>query len=332
RVAKSNSTTSRKTETFKLMRNPSDKVSPSDNTITAEGEQWTVVNSSDVPRRRRTKEKPVEKSERAERVEKPSSRDRESSRRDQRRQDKTAQDAVENQGRAGSSSQGRTKRTKPETADSSSLSGRPSRARSLDTTSRTSVSQPMVFTLQGEPPRQRKSDDRPRDSYHPKPIRPGPNPISGIAHVERLPSNVIRPTSELPSAADINALRAREAWEMDRLWKGRSMNHQESNVIASPSSRDSPQVNGEFRVDASGHGSSHTSYLVQPLQAHPMPASVFYANMPSAPPPIIYTASSPYGQMLHQASHQSVYRSLPNSFMFPSSEPPVDSPSRQNPL
>ncbi|KAG1889531.1 hypothetical protein F4604DRAFT_1569173 [Suillus subluteus] len=330
RVAKSNSTTSRKTETFKLMRNPSDKVLSSDNTITAEGERWTVVNSSDVPRRRRTKEKPVENSERP--SSRSSTKDRESSRRDQRRQDKTAQDAVENQGRAGSSSQGRTKRTKPETADSRSLSGRPSRARSLDTTSRTSVSQPMVFTLQGEPPRQRKSDDRPRDSYHPKPIRPGPNTISGIAHVERLPSNLTRPTSELPSAADINALRAREAWEMDRLWKGRSMNHQESNVIASPSSRDSPHINGEFRVDASGHGSSHTSYLVQPLQAHPMPASVFYANMPSAPPPIIYTASSPYGQILHQASHQSVYRSAPNSFMFPSTESPADHASRQNPL
>ncbi|KAG2159643.1 uncharacterized protein EDB93DRAFT_4185 [Suillus bovinus] len=352
RMTKSNSTTSRKTETFRLVRNPSDKVSPSGNTITAEGEQWTVVNSSDAPRRRRTKEKPVEKSERMERVEKPSSRystnyhenervekpssrsstrDRENSRKDQRRQDKAAHEVVENQGRAGSSSQGRTKRTKPETADSGALSERPSRARSFDTTSRTSVNQPMVFTLQGEPSRQRKSDDRPRDSYNPKPIRPGPSPISGNAHVQRVFSNTTRPTSELPSA-DINALRAREAWEMDRLWKGRSMNHQESNMIASPSSRDSPQVNGELVVDASGHGSSHTSYLVQPLQAHPMPASVFYANMPSAPPPIIYTASSPYGQMLHQASHQSVYRSPPNSFMFPSTEFPADPPSRQNPL
>ncbi|KAG1757789.1 hypothetical protein EDB19DRAFT_1891481 [Suillus lakei] len=293
------------TETFRLMRNPSDKdkVSSSGDMIPAEGEQWTVVNSSDAPRRRRTKEKPVEKSERVERVEKPSSRsstnreserdrDRESSRRDQRRQDKAAQEAAENQAR-------RTKRTKPETVDSSSLSGRPSRARSFDTTSR-------------EPPRQRKSDDRPRDS---------PNPISGVARVERLPSN----------ATHINTIRAGEAWEMDRLWKGRSMCHQESNVIASPSSRDSRQVNGEFRVDASGHGSSHTSYLVQPLQAHPMPASVFYANMPSAPPPIIYTASSPFGQMLHQTSHQSAYRSMPNSFTFPSTEP-ADPPSRQNPL
>ncbi|KAG1749793.1 uncharacterized protein EDB91DRAFT_1109709 [Suillus paluster] len=334
RVAKSNSTTSRKTETFRLMRNPSDKVSSSGDAIPAEGEHWTVVNSSDAPRRRRTKER-AEKNERVERVEKPSSRsstkDRES-RRDQRRHEKAAQEAAENHARA--SSQGRTKRTKAEAVDSSSLSGRPSRARSLDTSPRQSV-QPMVFTLQGEPPRHRKSDDRPRDSHHSKSSRPNPSPISGIARVERLPSNATRPTSELASAADINALRAREAWEMDRLWKGRSMYHQESNAITSPSARDSRHVNGEFVVDGPGHGSSHTSYLVQPLQAHPMPASVFYANMPSAPPPIIYTATSPYGQVLHQGSHQPTYRSLPNSFMFPSTESSPASPAdppRQNPL
>ncbi|KAG0704388.1 hypothetical protein DFH29DRAFT_381180 [Suillus ampliporus] len=339
RIAKSNSTTSRKTETFRLMRNPSDKVSSNGETITAEGEHWTVVNSSDAPRRRRTKER-VEKNERVERVEKPSSRsatkekERES-RREHRRQEKATQEAAGNQARATSSSQGRTKRTKPEIVDSSSLSGRPSRARSLDTTTRSSVVQPMVFTIHsGEPPRQRKSDDRPRDSHHAKPTRTGPSPISGIARVERLPSNATRPTSELASAADINALRAREAWEMDRLWKGRSMYHQESNAITSPSVRDSRHINGEFVVDG-GHGSSHTSYLVQPLQAHPMPASVFYANMPSAPPPIIYTATSPYGQVLHQGSHQPTYRSLPNSFTFPSTESSPASPAdppRQNPL
>ncbi|KZV74918.1 hypothetical protein PENSPDRAFT_732063 [Peniophora sp. CONT] len=31
-----------------------------------------------------------------------------------------------------------------------------------------------------------------------------------------------RPTSDLPSAADLNAVRAREAWEMNRLWRGHS--------------------------------------------------------------------------------------------------------------
>ena len=328
RVAKSNSTTSRKTETFRLMRNPSDKVSSSGETITVEGEHWTVVNSSDAPRRRRTKEK-VEKNER---VEKPSSstRDRES-RREQRRLDKAAQEAAENHQRA--ISQSRTKQGKADAGDPASE--RTPRSRSFDTSPRMSVVQPMtVFTIHGEPSRHRKSDDRPRDSQyqqsHSRPTRP--SHASGIAHVERLPSTTTRPTSEMTSAADINALRAREAWEMDRLWKGRSMyyGHPEANVIASPSStRDSRHVNGEFIVDVPGHGSSHTSYLVQPLQAHPMPASVFYANMPSAPPPIIYTAASPYDQVLHQGGNQPSDRSLANSFAFPSTENPADRP---NPL
>ncbi|OAX44442.1 hypothetical protein K503DRAFT_765059 [Rhizopogon vinicolor AM-OR11-026] len=328
RVAKSNSTTSRKTETFRLMRNPSDKAPSSGETITAEGEHWTVVNSSDAPRRRRTREK-VEKNERVERVEKRSSTKDRESRREQRRQEKAVQEAAENHRRA--TSQGRTKQAQVEAVDSNSA--RPSRSRSFDTTPRSSVVQPMVFTLHTEPPRHRKSDDRPRDSHHSKPTRP--SPVSGIAHVERLPSTATRPTSEMTSTADINALRAREAWEMDRLWKGRSMYHAhpEANVIASPSStRNSRHVNAEFIVDASGHGSSHTSYLVQPLQAHPMPASVFYANMPSAPPPIIYTATSPYGQA-PQGGHQPSYRSLPNSFTFPSTENPSgDSTTRPNPL
>jgi hypothetical protein len=329
RVVKSNSTTSRKTETFRLMRNPSDKVPSSAETITVEGEHWTVVNSSDAPQRRRTRER-VEKNERVERVEKRSSTKDRESRREQRRQEKAAQEAAESHRRA--TSQGRTKPPKVEAIDSGSGSGRPPRSRSFDTSPRTSVVQPMVFTLHSEPPRQRKSDDRPRDSHHSsKPTRPGLSPISGIAHVERLPSTATRPTSEMTSAADINALRAREAWEMDRLWKGRSMyhGHPEANVITTPSStRDSRHGNGEFIVDAPGHGSSHTSYLVQPLQAHPMPASVFYANMPSAPPPIIYTATSPYGQ-----GHQPSYRSLPNSFTFPSTEnTSAKSAARPNPL
>jgi len=324
RVTKSNSTTSRKTETFRLMRSPSDKVSSSGETITAEGEHWTVVNSSDAPRRRRTREK----NERVERVEKPSSRsstkDRE--RREQRRQEKAAQEAADNHRRA--TSQGRTKQAKDEVGESSS--GR--RSRSFDTAPRSSVVQPMIFTLHSEPPRHRKSDDRPRDSHHQQGPSKSTRPsvVSGIAHVERLPSNATRPTSEMTSAAHINDLRAREAWEMDRLWKGRSMcqARPEANVIASPSStRDSRHVNGGFIVDAPGHGSSHTSYLVQPLQAHPMPASVFYANMPSAPPPIIY--ASPYGQVPHQGGN----RSVPNSFTFPSTEnPSAESTTRPNPL
>ncbi|KAH7930516.1 hypothetical protein BV22DRAFT_1124800 [Leucogyrophana mollusca] len=343
RLTKSSSTTSRKTETFRLVRNPSDKVSSSGETITAEGEHWSVVNSAEAPRRRRTKEKP----EKVEKASSRSSRDRDS-RREQRKQEKAAQEAADNQRRA--ASQARQKSSNGDRADAGSSTSRPSRARSLDTSHR-GVPQPMVFTLQDEPPRHRRSDDRQRDGYYQQSHnvnkaqapRPGPSPISGVARVERLPSTSTRPTSELTSAADINALRAREAWEMDRLWKGRSMYHgqPESNVIASPSSTRDSKANGHPGRDNTSmrnadHGSSHTSYLVQPLQAHPIPASVFYANMPSAPPPIIYAATSPYGQSPHHSSHHdyaATYRSLPNSFTFPSKESPAEpAPRASNPL
>ncbi|KAH7914780.1 hypothetical protein BJ138DRAFT_1110302 [Hygrophoropsis aurantiaca] len=347
RLAKSSSTTSRKTETFRLVRNPSDKVSSSGETITAEGEHWSVVNSAEAPRRRRTRDK----SEKVEKASSRSSRDRES-RREQRRQEKAAQEAADMQRRA--ASQARQKLSNGDHVDGGSNASRPPRARSLETASHRGVQQPMVFTLHDEPPRHRRSDDRPRDSHHQQshnvnktqPPRPGPSPIS-VARVERLPSTSARPTSELTPAADINALRAREAWDMDRLWKGRSLYHggqPDSQMIASPpsSTKGSRAINGQSGRDSASmgnvdHGSSHTSYLVQPLQAHPIPASVFYANMPSAPPPIIYAATSPYGQSPHHAGHHdyaATYRSLPTSFTFPSKESPTEPPPppRPNPL
>jgi hypothetical protein len=50
------------------------------------------------------------------------------------------------------------------------------------------------------------------DLDKPQPPPPPPTPESTC------------PTSEL---AELNALRAREAWDMDRLWKGKSMYHPE---------------------------------------------------------------------------------------------------------
>ena len=379
RLTKSNSTTSRKTETYKLVRTQSDKVSSSSEAaFQAEGEQWLVVNSVEVPRRRRTKGR----AEKPERTEKSSSRaprereherdrekvrerdrereggrervrdrdrdrdrDRERGREEERerrrRQEKAAQQGDEDQRRT--TSHARAKSPPVEKTDSGSLSGRPGRARSLDTPQRPTLVQPLIFTLQDEPPRHRKSDDRPRDSVyqgHSKTARSGPSPIVTVARVDHLPSMSARPTSELTSAADMNALKAREAWEMDRLWKGRSMvqGQPETGAIASPSNMESKAVNNEtakdaFSIQSFAHGSSHTSYVVQPLQAHPIPASVFYANMPAAPPPIIYAATSPYGQPHPSSSRDyTTYRSPPNSFTFPPTTPSVGSPTRPNPL
>ena len=41
-------------------------------------------------------------------------------------------------------------------------------------------------------------------------------------HLTRQSSTSTRPTSQLASAADLNALRAKEVWELERLWKARS--------------------------------------------------------------------------------------------------------------
>ena len=397
RLTKSNSM-SRKTETYKLVRTLS-MSSSSEAAFQAEGDQWLVVNSVEVPRRRRTKER-VEKTERIEKPPSKTSRERERERdrekardrerererererarerdrerarerekerardrervrekererdrdrdrergRDEerarrRRQEKTTQQGDEGQRRI--ASHAKVKSPPIDKTDSGSLSGRPGRARSLDTAQRPTLVQPLIFTLQDEPPRPRKSDDRPRDSIHQghsKTARPGPSPIVTVARVDRLPSMSARPTSELTSAADMNALKAREAWEIDRLWKGRSMvqGQPETSVIASPTSMGFKTANETARdaisIQSFAHGSSHTSYVVQPLQAHPIPASVFYANMPSAPPPIIYAATSPYGQPQPSSSRDyTTYRSLPNSFAFPSKDSSAD--TRPNPL
>ncbi|KAG8219647.1 hypothetical protein J3R82DRAFT_602 [Butyriboletus roseoflavus] len=376
RLTKSNSTTSRKTETYKLVRTHSDKVSSSSEAaFQAEGDQWLVVNSVEVPRRRRTKERAertgrIEPSssrtsrerERERDREKERARDRERDRERERERDRD-RDRDRERGRDGererrrrqekavqqdeeqrrTTSQGRVKSPSVDKTDTGSLSGRPGRARSLDTPQRPTLVQPLIFTLQDEPPRSRKSDDRPRDSVHQghsKTARPGPSPIVTVARVDRLPSMSARPTSELTSAADMNALKAREAWEMDRLWKGRSMvqGQPETSMIASPFSVESKVVNNEtardaFSIQSFAHGSSHTSYVVQPLQAHPIPASVFYANMPSAPPPIIYAATSPYGQPHPSSSRDyTTHRSPSNSFSFPSKDSSLGPPTHPNPL
>jgi len=91
---------------------------------------------------------------------------------------------------------------------------------------------------------------------------------------ERKASVSSRPTSEVPSTHMLNDLRAKEMWEMDRIWKGRSMsiNQEGSNVIASPMS-----AGGDLdrREDAhpypNTHGSGKTYFVVQaPAQSqHP---------------------------------------------------------------
>ena len=83
---------------------------------------------------------------------------------------------------------------------------------------------------------------------------------------ERKGSASSRPTSEVPPTQMLNDLRAKEVWEMDRIWKGRSMsiNQEGSNVIASPMSAgadlDRPE---DLHHHSTTHGSSRTYFVVQ---------------------------------------------------------------------
>ncbi|TRM65925.1 hypothetical protein BD626DRAFT_566567 [Schizophyllum amplum] len=127
--------------------------------------------------------------------------------------------------------------------------------------------------------RGRHSEDRAHQSTdRMSPHKPTPpTPASAPARpLERAPSKTVRPTSEMPAADELNAVRAREAWEMERLFKAKSMSTDEWNSrrISSEASSTPPPRPISKDLDAMlahgdavvAHGSSHTAYVVQSLQ------------------------------------------------------------------
>ncbi|KAG6886982.1 hypothetical protein C0992_001334 [Termitomyces sp. T32_za158] len=128
------------------------------------------------------------------------------------------------------------------------------------------------------------------------PLPPTQN-ISTSRPLGRHPSLSARPTSQLSPADEINALRAKEAWDMERLYKARSMHGDEWNGYPTiPSNHNTPvMTNISPPITTNLHGSSHTAFV------HHQPQHLIYHSMPAAPPPIIY--SSPLS--IPTVSHQS---------------------------
>jgi hypothetical protein len=178
----------------------------------------------------------------------------------------------------------------------------------------------------------------------------------------RRTSTTQRPVSDVPNAADFNALSAREAWQADRMWKGMSMYDTETGGVATiPQNLATSyyeavrqhEINAAAAAAAnamhanhatyqtSPHGSSHTSYLVQSPFANQQPTlhnqSSYYA-FPVAPT-MVYPVS-PYAQPSSAASSPipvpgpydfpNTYRSYGDAVAFPTSEP--DSSPLRNPL
>jgi len=130
----------------------------------------------------------------------------------------------------------------------------------------------------------------------------------------------------------MNAVRAREAWEMDRLWKGRTIALENPQVVYAQSigsgSVSTSSVNGDIHMSSTVHGSSRTLYK------GPSPFSG-QASSPIPPLPIIYSQnvspgqseSSPVSSYLYPSS--TGYRSYPDMSTLRSISSPESSPPPQ---
>ena len=152
----------------------------------------------------------------------------------------------------------------------------------------------------------------------PQPAPPAPSPAEVPAALERRPSTTTRPVSELPSSAELSALRARDAWELERLWKGRSLYHAEATgIVASPLLPPAPET---IRAStgsndpgmANPYGSSHTSYVVHPAH-HLAPYTNVYHSMPlAAAPTFVYGSAPPHHPMHYQPLYAPAVLSPPS--------------------
>ncbi|KAJ7161335.1 hypothetical protein C8R43DRAFT_992478 [Mycena crocata] len=288
--------TARETETFRLIRSSSGNVYASSETIRAAGEQWEVVESKSKGKNR--------------------SQDRESeNRKEARRQARAEREADAER-------KGRSERSKRRSADEgASTSQTFPRTDSTDRHHRSPIPETMIAP-QEEPKasrhkrdeeRDRKSERRLVDPKLNKPQPPAPAPAPSGRPLVRNPSKSARPISEVPTAADMNTMRAREAWDMDRLWKARSMSGMEPNGVAVAPLAAAPAPNGKNAA----HGSSHTAFMVStPFQQSS--SSQIYHSMPPAPPPVVYPAA-----YLPQNGYSNTHRASPTSDSASSNSNPI---------
>ncbi|KAI0066462.1 hypothetical protein BV25DRAFT_1912534 [Artomyces pyxidatus] len=301
RHVKSSSSVKRETETFRLVRSPSaGYVTPTGETIVAQGEFWEVVGADQTKRSKTTKEKEEAKEAR---------RSRRESRREEKEKEKAEaakaaeQAAFQAAAEAATRSEHRKSRSHPK--DGSSSRKRSSR--------------------DSKDPHRRSTDDAAS--------RPTSNGVAVAAPShERRPSLTARPTSELTSAADMNAVRAREVWEMDRLFKGRSMAYglDGPQVVYAQSIGDGSSTGDPRRSTSTvAYGSQHTSYKLQsgfhaPNGTHP------YTQIPF-PQPALYAGQAPAPSYVYPSG----YRSYPDISTLPTISSPESSPPRRaltNPL
>ena len=373
--AKTSSSSSkiRRTETFKLVRSPSGHVQSVGEGFVVEGEHWEVV-ASPVEESSKTRKKSRSKTKEEETPAPLQKESRRNSRHERRSEDDT--DAQKGRDRHRMSINGR------HHADTSSSSSNhtpqyvnghttqtdsPERRRSSHKVVK-SASTDATPTERHERRRSSTRETRPREpeAAARSTQTPTANHVSSSytqsTHLssapstrrERKTSSSTRPTSEIQSTADVNTLKAKEAWDMDRLWKGRSMMYgpdgttlistrptigsdsRPSTIMSADLHRAAsiPSV-GDLRASPipKAHGSSHTYFMVQaPYQGQPNGHAHSLSGTQS--PPIIYTPSSPNQSSSPRRDYSKQYRSFADAVPFPTTTNPPDHASQRmsNPL
>jgi len=297
----------RETETFRLVRSSSGNVYASSETIRAAGEQWEVVESKSKGKNR--------------------SQDRESeNRKEHRRQARADKEADSEQ-------------PKPRSERSHK---RRSTEGSGDRHHRSPIPDALV-SPQDDPKGNRSKRDEERERKAERKVvdldKPQPAPPLPSRNPQRNPSTSARPTSEVPTAADMNQMKAREAWDMDRLWKARSMSGMEANGVAASAAAAPPMPpahapNGRNSGDqTTAYGSSHTAFMVSTPFQQASSSAPIYHSMPPAPPPLVYPAgyASPngYGSPTNRASPSSEHASASSNGISP--RPPLANPLPEPP-
>ena len=282
---------SKHTETFKLVRTASGNVQTVGNSFVADGEHWHVVESpkEDSPKKSRREREPSDERERdrlSKRKSKRAERESASEDNDQQRAREHAHSPVN--GRGHGDAEPSYSHAHRRSDDSHKRSSAPERRGHRD-------GQPDVARATQTPVR-----------YGSKSYVPSSTPsIVSRAKVERRTSTTVstRPSSDFQSVADINTLKAKDAWEIERMWRGRSMvyapdgapdnGHRQqissdsrpSTVMSHDLHRAStiPSVGDTAHTTLSTYGSSHTSFTVStpphlPQHAASYPGAIPFAN------------------------------------------------------
>ncbi|KAI0801026.1 hypothetical protein C8Q74DRAFT_461764 [Fomes fomentarius] len=260
------SKSTRQTETFRLVRSPSGTIKQATEVIMGMGEQWEIVETpADSPKKSKSKDK-----EKAKSPDRDHNVHREESR---RRQDhsSTEESAGDSRHKRHPSTSGR---EKPPSVRSTQtpIASRRSVKRSSDSSDKRASNTASASTTTTMPLATQQTRER-----HPS------------------ASAVTRPNSESHSAADLSSMKAKDAWEMERLWKARSMAYGPDGL---------PAVSTPATIGSDSRPSTFISTELQRVSSIPSVAAVAEMQKSASMPPPNQMHGSSHTYVVVQAPYQ----------------------------